>query len=183
MDVFNLRTLKWSQLPGINNFRHSSWTNTGLLYSYGGFETSKPDVPIGRLFQKNILDMLESAPVLREQLASLKGLSSEAKEQRLQESILNKYEINPNVVVARIEEQRASNANTALHYYPLNALQKEPEKINSKDLYCGDCVWDIICMFGMFVSWCEFFIEIHFWVFWYEFDIGCRYYVCEKIYK
>lgn len=141
MDVFNLRTLKWSQLPGIHNFRHSSWTNTGLLYSYGGFETSKPDVPIGRLFQKNILDMLESAPVLREQLASLKGLSSEAKEQRLQESILNKYEINPNVVVARIEEQRASNANTALHYYPLNALQKEPEKINSRVLGCGGVVF------------------------------------------
>lgn len=128
-DVFNLRTLKWSQLPGIHNFRHCSWTNTGLLYSYGGFETSKPDVPIGRLFQKNILDMLESAPNLREQLASLKGLSQEAKEQRLQESILNKYEINPNVVVARIEEQRPTNR--ALHYYPLNALQKEPEKINS----------------------------------------------------
>lgn len=136
VDVLNLRNLKWYKLPPINNFRHCSWSNTGLLYSYGGFENTQPDVPIGRLLQMNIVDMLSSVPNLQKQIKDLtKGASGggavgleEEKKDFLQESILNKYDLNPNVVVARIEQQ---NFNKALHYYPLNALQKEGEKINS----------------------------------------------------
>jgi hypothetical protein len=136
VDVLNLRNLKWYKLPPINNFRHCSWSNTGLLYSYGGFENTQPDIPIGRLLQINIVEMLSSIPSLQRQIKDLtKGGASNptnvenGKKDFLQESILNKYDLNPNVVVARIEQQ---NNNKALHYYPLNALQKEGEKINSK---------------------------------------------------
>jgi len=138
VDVLNLRNLKWYKLPPINNFRHCSWSNTGLLYSYGGFENTQPDIPIGRLLQMNIVEMLSSIPSLQRQIKDLtKGnLNGEptvenGKKDFLQESILNKYDLNPNVVVARIEQQ-TQNTNKALHYYPLNALQKEGEKINSK---------------------------------------------------
>ena len=116
-------------MPGINNFRHCSWTNTGLLYSYGGFMNNNPDKPIGRLLQENIMEMLDSSPSLKKQIVELQKGSSEHPADILKESILNKYDLNPNVVVARIEQQ---NSNKALHYYPLNALQKEGEKINSK---------------------------------------------------
>jgi hypothetical protein len=110
------------------------------LYSYGGFENTQPDIPIGRLFQVNIVEMLSSVPVLQKQIKDLtKGNgpngqtgSDTEKKDFLQESILNKYDLNPNVVVARIEQQ---NFNKALHYYPLNALQKEAEKINSTFFY------------------------------------------------
>lgn len=128
IDILNLRHLHWHKLRGINNFRHCSWTNTGLLYSYGGFENSKPDVAIGRLLQYNIMEMLTDQPELKKQIAELQKGNNQKQVEKLQESIVNKYDLNPNVVVARIEQE---NNPKALHYYPLNALQKEGEKINS----------------------------------------------------
>lgn len=130
VDILNLRNLNWHKLPGINFFRHTSWTNTGLLYCYGGFENSKPDIPVGKLIQLNILDILKNLPELKDQIVDLQKGNQEPNPQALQESIINKYDLNPNVVVARIETQ---NINKALHYYPLNSLQREGEKINSKN--------------------------------------------------
>lgn len=132
IDILNLRNLNWHRLRGINFFRHSSWTNTGLLYCYGGFENAKPDVPVGKLLQLNILDMLEELPELKNQILDLQKSNQEINPQALQESIINKYDLNPNVVVARIETQ---NVGGSLHYFPLNALQREGEKINSKQIF------------------------------------------------
>lgn len=72
--------------------------------------------------------MLEELPELKNQILDLQKTNQEINPQALQESIINKYDLNPNVVVARIETQ---NVGGSLHYFPLNALQREGEKINS----------------------------------------------------
>ena len=128
-DILNLKHLKWSKIPGINRFRHGSWINSGVLYNYGGFESSMPDAPTDKLQKSNIMELLSPLDSLKQQLFD----SSKSKELQLSKSLhmsnFNKYNLNENVVVVQLESR---NRPKIINLYPLNSLHKESEKINSK---------------------------------------------------
>lgn len=127
IDILNLRNLRWSSLPGISRFRHASWCTQGKLFTFGGFESHNPDKPTNTLDQRHILALLEPLPHLKKQIAAL-GLSGDQKlVTSLHQSMHTKYDLNEHVMVARIPMPNR------VHLYPLNSLQREAEKIKSKD--------------------------------------------------
>lgn len=129
LDILNLSYLRWSKLPGINRFRHGSWSNSGFLYIFGGFESNQPDTPTNELLQANILDLLTPLPTLKKQIIDLGKSGSSKLADSLHQSMFNKYDLNPNVVVARIESKKNPSM---IHIFPLHSLQKEADKLKSK---------------------------------------------------
>ena len=125
-NILNLRTLRWSSLPGINRFRHTSWCHQGVLFTYGGFESHSPDLPTKSLDCREILSLLEPLPNLKKQIAAL-GVSGDQKlAVSLHQSMHSKYDLNENVVIAR------THVPNMVQFYPLNSLQREAGKIKSK---------------------------------------------------
>lgn len=127
VDILNLRNLRWSSLPGISRFRHANWCTQGKLFTFGGFESHDPDRPTNSLHQQDILALLDPLPHLKSQIEAL-GLSGDQKlATSLHQSMHTKYDLNENVMVARIPVPNR------IHLYPLNSLQREAGKIKSKN--------------------------------------------------
>lgn len=125
IDILNLKTLRWSTLPGLSRFRHCSWCLEGDLFTFGGFEAHQPDKPTNTLDKREILKILTPLPFLKKQIASLGKSGDQKLVTSLHQSMHTKYDLNQNVVVARTKSPNI------VHFYPLNSLQKEAGKINS----------------------------------------------------
>lgn len=126
-DILNLRTLRWSTLPGLDRFRHVSWCYHGVLYTFGGFESHNPNIPTKSLKKREILKLLEPLPILKKQIASLGVTGDQKMGTSLHQSMYTKYDLNENVVVAR------THIPNMVKFYPLNSLQREAGKIKSRD--------------------------------------------------
>lgn len=49
MDIYNLITAEWFNVTGIGRFRHVSWIYGDCVYTHGGFENNKPNIPTSAL--------------------------------------------------------------------------------------------------------------------------------------
>ena len=127
VDILNLKNLRWSSLPGISRFRHTSWCSQDTLFTYGGFESDNPDKPTNNLNKQQILDLLDPLPHLKKQISALSTSGDQKLATSLHQSMHTKYDLSENVLVARVKVPNR------VHLYPLNFLQKEAGKIKSKN--------------------------------------------------
>ena len=125
-DILNLKNLQWSTLPGIDRFRHASWCLEGDLFTFGGFQVHEPDRPTNILDKRNILKLLEPLPLLKKQIANLEKNGDKKIVTSIHQSMHTKYDLNENVLVAKTKSPNI------VKYYPLNSLQRERDKLNSK---------------------------------------------------
>lgn len=60
IDVYNLPNAEWHSFSGANRFRHVSWISYQNLYTHGGFENKKPNLPISTLTRIDLKELFSA---------------------------------------------------------------------------------------------------------------------------
>lgn len=130
LDIYNLETSEWFAFPGVNRFRHVNWIYNTYIYTHGGFENTKPNLPTGLL---NIFDLHElvsknsGLAKITEQLISLNSnmmITGQTDQTRGKTPSNIKCKMNPNVVVVHFKDDMG-----VFQSIPINDLQEEPQKM------------------------------------------------------
>lgn len=112
MDVYNLETSTWEAFGGVNRFRHISWICGSILYTHGGFESSKPLAPTDLLTTVDLNEVFIAKPDLLKNIESGKIESkvsvSQGASPGVREDSTTKplYSINSNIMIAEIKDDK-----------------------------------------------------------------------------
>lgn len=88
-EVYDTETSEWKRFSSIGLFRHIAFLKDNLMYIYGGFENSNPNIPCEKLIKADLLQYFKSNSVLSSKIEAIIESKKEGKSSLMNQSIMN----------------------------------------------------------------------------------------------